>query len=190
MKRWMQLVAVLACVTLYAAPASAERCAGVTMTETTTVAGDELVLNGMGIREATVFSVDVYVAGLYLEERSNNGSKIAASDQKKKLVMAFVRDVDKSDITDAYRQSLSKTASGKGLDAKISRLLGWMESMKVGETQKYTYVPDKGLTVELKGNEKGTIEGADFAEAFFNIWLGSSPPNAGLKRGMLGGKCG
>ena len=28
--------------------------------------------------------------------------------------------------------------------------------------------------------------GADFAEAFFLIWLGSDPPNAGLKRGLLG----
>jgi hypothetical protein len=190
MKRWIQLVAVIACVTLYVAPASAEKCAGVTMTDTTTVDGDELVLNGMGIREATVFSVDVYVAGLYLEESSDNGSQVAASDQKKKLVMAFVRDVDKSDITDAYRQSLKKTASGKGLEAKISKLLGWMEGMSTGETQKYTYIPGEGLTVELKGNEKGTIEGADFGEAFFNIWLGSNPPNAGLKRGMLGGKCG
>lgn len=190
MKRWIQLVAVIACVTLCVAPASAEKCTGVTMTDSTTVEGDTLVLNGMGIREATVFSVDVYVAGLYLEERASNGPEIVASDQKKKLVMAFVRDVDESDITDAYRESLNNTASGKGLATKISKLLGWMEGMSSGETQKYTYVPGEGLTVELKGDERGTIEGGDFAEAFFNIWLGSNPPNAGLKHGMLGGKCG
>lgn len=190
MKHWMQLAAIVACLALYAAPASAKKCAGVTLPDETTVAGEDLVLNGLGIREATIFSVDVYVAGLYLPERSSNGSRIAASEQKKKLVMAFVREVDRSDIVDAYRESFRQTASGKDLDEEISTLLGWMTGMSSGETQMYTYVPGEGLTVELKGETKGTIEGADFAEAFLNIWLGSNPPNPGLKRGLLGGKCG
>jgi hypothetical protein len=45
--------------------------------------------------------------------------------------------------------------------------------------------------VELKSSSASTtIEGADFARALFLIWLGKHPPNAGLKKGLLGGECG
>lgn len=191
MKRWIQAAIVVVVTLSFLAPAAAEKCAGVSMDDKQTVAGEELVLNGQGIREATIFSVNVYVAGLYVKEKSKNGAKIAAADEPKHLVLHFVRDVDKSDIVEAYREGFKKTSKGKkGLDKKIDKLLGWMEAMKSGSEQVYTYVPDKGLTVKVNGKEKGTIEGLDFAEAFYLIWLGSSPPNAGLKRGLLGGKCG
>lgn len=38
----------------------------------------------------------------------------------------------------------------------------------------------------VKGQRKGTIEGADFASALFSIWLGSDPADEGLKNGLLG----
>jgi hypothetical protein len=36
---------------------------------------------------------------------------------------------------------------------------------------------------------KGLITGDDFATAFRSMWLGTHPPNAGLKSGLLGGVC-
>jgi len=42
------------------------------------------------------------------------------------------------------------------------------------------------VQVEFKGDVKGVVPGADFAQALFRIWLGPSPPNAGLKEGLLG----
>ena len=50
-----------------------------------------LTLNGMGIREATVFNVDVYVAGLYLPEASNDGNAIVQANGLKRIVLHFVR---------------------------------------------------------------------------------------------------
>jgi hypothetical protein len=38
-----------------------------------TVAGKTLTLNGMGLREATILNIDVYVAGLYVEHPSTGG---------------------------------------------------------------------------------------------------------------------
>jgi hypothetical protein len=40
--------------------------------------------------------------------------------------------------------------------------------------------------VEIKGKEMGVIEGKEFAQALFAIWLGPEPPTAALKKGMLG----
>jgi hypothetical protein len=177
--------------TLVASDARAAECVGVSMPDTIEVAGKKLKLNGQGIREATLMKVDVYVAGLWVTETSNDGRTLAKKDAPKKLVLHFVRDVDKDKIVDAYKESFKKSAGSKygELEPKLDKLNSWMSDAKEGQKQVYTYVPGKGLTVEVAGKTKGTIEGNDFTEAFFLIWLGSNPPNPGLKRGLLGGKC-
>jgi hypothetical protein len=37
----------------------------------------------------------------------------------------------------------------------------------------------------LNGESKGTIEGADFAQALFSIWLGQKPVSKSLKVALL-----
>lgn len=190
MKTCIQVTIALALLVAFVPQADAKTCGGVTMPNSVTVDGTELTLNGMGLREATIFSVDVYAAGMYLENKSSSGSEVAGSDQKKRLVMEFVRGVERKKIVDAYKESFSQTAKGKDLDQKVDKVLGWMSSVKEGDVQTYTYIPGEGLTYQINDETKGTIEGADFAEAFFKIWFGSNPPNAGLKTGLLGGACG
>jgi hypothetical protein len=188
MKLFTLSAAVLLVSLALTAPASARECGGVTLPNSVTVDGTRLALNGMGIREATVFNVDVYVAGLYTESRSRNGAAIAAAAEKKRLVLRFVREVEGSDITTAFREGFGNAAA---LRARVQRLLGWMPAeVPEGSLMVFTFVPGTGLEVRVGNRVKGTIEGDDFAQAFFNIWLGSSPPNAGLKRGLLGGQCG
>jgi endonuclease YncB( thermonuclease family) len=189
---WKQTIAALTvalAIIGLAQTADTATCAGVSMPDTKTIDGTTLKLNGMGIREATMFSVNVYVAGLYVEDKSDDGSALASADGKKHLVLHFVRGVDKSKIVDAYRESFNSLSSS-GMSSEIEKLLGWMTSVENGDEQVYTYIPGDGLAVEVKGSKKGTIEGSDFAETFFKIWLGPNPPNAGLKRGLLGGACG
>ena len=61
------------------APGTAGELAGVTLADQVTVEGRTLVLNGMGLRQATILRVHVYVGGLYLEARSADASQIMAS---------------------------------------------------------------------------------------------------------------
>src|SRR5256885_10815848 len=77
---------------------------GVTMPDTVTVEGKNLVLNGMGIREATVFNVKVYVAGLYVEKKSQAADELIRSEQVKRLDLVFVRDVDHDDVVEAWHK--------------------------------------------------------------------------------------
>lgn len=171
-----------------ASPALARECEGVELPNAVTVEGTRLVLNGMGVREATVFNVNVYVAGLYLENRSRDGNAIAAAEEKKRLVLRFVYEVDGADIREAFQEGFRQ--AGGGDQAAIRRLTGWMpNSVGEGDTFTFTYVPGTGLQVMINRRVRGTIEGADFARAFFGIWLGAHPPNAGLKTGLLGGSC-
>ncbi len=193
MVRWSCFVASSLALLLWASPTNAETCGGVELAGSTEVKGTTLTLNGMGLREATVFSVDVYAAGLYLEETSSDrsGPEIAASESKKQLVLHFVRSVDKSKMVDAYRESFKKNANGqyKSIKSKVDRLLGWLSGVGDGDRHVYTYIPGQGVTIQIDGLTEGTIAGETFSNMFFKIWLGK-PPNEGLKRGLLGGACG
>jgi hypothetical protein len=47
-------------------------------------------------------------------------------------------------------------------------------------------VPGKGTTIESKAGQKISVEGKDFSDALFLVWLGKDPVDGGLKDGMLG----
>src|SRR5579884_1887971 len=79
---------------------SAASLAGVTLPDTQQVAGKTLVLNGMGVR--TKYMVKVYVAGLYLEQKSTDASDIIKSDTPKQIVMRFLHGASKSQMADAF----------------------------------------------------------------------------------------
>jgi hypothetical protein len=180
-------IAVLALVLAHAAVAAAGEKGGVKMPDQIPVAGKTVALNGMGIREATMFNVDVYVAGLYLEKKTQSAEDIIGSEQVKVLHLIFVRDVDRGDITEAWSTQFKKNGADMAkLKSQIDQLNGWMTDMKDGDAMTFTYVPQKGLTVVVKRAQKGTIAGGDFGHAFFAIWFGKSPPNKGLKSGLLG----
>ncbi len=192
MKRFIISSLVALAATLILVPYShSASCVDVELPDSVTVDGTDLVLNGLGLREATVANVDVYVAGLYLESQTSSASRIISSDGARRLILHFVRSVDKDDITDAWVEGFQENVGHNWLihQAKIRELNEWMRDMRDGQTMVFTYTPSGGLEVEVNGSSRGSIEGADFASAFFSIWLGENPPNRGLKRGLLGGEC-
>lgn len=192
MKHLVSTVLALLLAFATAAPASADECAGVRMPDRTSVAGRTLLLNGMGVREATVFNVDVYVAGLYAGSRTRNPNAILAEDQAKHLVLSLVRDVSREEMVDALQSGLRRAAGANAaqLRPRMQQMARLIPALGEGDSIVFTYVPDQGMTVTVNGRRRGTIEGGDFARAFYAIWLGNDPPNAGLKSGLLGGSCG
>jgi hypothetical protein len=178
----------VAALAMLAVPAGAEKLAGVTMPDTVNAGGRQLVLNGLGLREATALKIDVYVAGLYLEQQASDPAEILGSDQVKRLNLAFVRDVDRGDITDAWSEGFRNNAGDRipALQGRIDQLNSWMPDLKRGDTLTFTYLPGTGTVVHVNGQREGVIEGDDFARALFSIWLGEKPPNKGLKKGLLG----
>jgi len=192
MKHLLSALLVLVLSALLVAPASARECEGVDLPNAVRVDGQRLLLNGMGVREATVFNVNVYVAGLYTEARSRSANDLLEMSTRKRLVLHFVREVERGDISEAFTTGFRQSAGSNfsGMRASLNRLNGWMGDMEEGDSMSFTYVPGTGLQVRVKGRTRGTIEGDDFARAFFGIWLGQRPPNSSLKRGLLGGQCG
>jgi hypothetical protein len=163
--------------------------AGVTLPDQATVEGRTLVLNGMGLRRATWLRVKVYVAGLYLEEKSLDADAILRPERTKRIVLVFVRAVDREDLLKAWDESFKEIAGEDfpALEARIATFHGWMPNrVAKGDTFTFTYVPGAGVLVTVKDETRGTIPGADFARSLFGNWLGSGTPSPTLKAGLLG----
>jgi hypothetical protein len=169
-----------------AAPAAAKELAGATMPDTLTVAGKTLKLNGMGLRKKAIFKV--YVGGLYLEAPSQNASAILAADGPKALRMHFLRTIEKEKLVEAFKEGFEANAGPKAAAQKagIDKLYATIADVKDGSETTYTYVPGTGTVVNRDGKDVATIEGKEFAEVLFLLWLGPKPPSEDLQKGLLG----
>ena len=189
--RFPALAVALSLAPAIAAPALGAECREVRFPDTVRAGETALVLNGMGLRKATFLKVKVYVAGLYLSEAASDAGQILGSNRPWRLSLHFLRDVDASDIRDAFTEGFEK-ATGvipDELRPRMDTLNAMMADFAEGDSLAFTNDPEAGVTAEINRAAVGVIEGADFAVAFLSIWLGPEPPNEELKSGLLGGAC-
>jgi hypothetical protein len=185
MRKATALAAVLSlCIT---AAGFAREVGGVTLPDTTSVEGKTLKLNGMGLRTKMMFKV--YVGGLYLENPSRDAAQVVSSDQVKCMQLSILRKLDHSKITEAISEGFEKNSKAQmgALKARLDKLNSMIPDVEKGDQILLTYVPGKGTVVSAKGTEKGVVEGKDFADALFSVWLGANPVQADLKKALLGG---
>jgi hypothetical protein len=192
MRRSLPGVLVSVMIALGVGTVSGKECNGVNFSEQTQVQTSSLTLNGLGLRQATMLKVNVYVAALYVAQKSTDANAILASNTPKQLVLHFVRDVDGADLKKAWEEGFTNNTKAQmpALKERIEKLKAWMVDMKSGQKLIFTHKPGAGIEVDVNGTVKGTVEGDDFAKAFLAIWLGAKPPNPDLKAGLLGGACG
>ena len=186
MRKTVLSLAVVSFVLLSMFELHAATLAGVTLPDTAQIGGKNLVLNGLGLRTKIV--VKVYVAGLYLEQKSTDPNAIIKSDAPRQIVMKFVHTASKSQMSSAFEDSFKDNSPDavKTMKTDIDRLLDALEPINVGDTMVFTYVPGTGTTFAINGKDKLTIAGPAFGQVLFSVWLGPKPPNADLKKGLLG----
>src|SRR5262245_12146751 len=129
MKRLGALLIVAGVMTAFAVTGvSAKECTGVSFPDQTQVAGTTLALNGLGLRQATVMKVNVYVAALYVAQVSSDAGAILSAPSPKQLVLQFVRDVGASDLAKAWEEGFAANAKDQvpALRARIDKLKAWM----------------------------------------------------------------
>ena len=160
--------------------------AGVSLTDTVTVGDKTLVLNGLGLRKK--YFVKVYVAGLYLEQKSSDPATILKTDAPKRIVMHFVRSVSKNQMVDAFNEAFENNSpdATKTMKNEIDQLLAALEPLNDGGEMIFTYFPGTGTALAINNKEKLTIAAPGFSSVLFSVWLGPKPPNPELKKGLLG----
>ncbi len=186
MRKTVLSLAVIMFVAVSMLDLHAASLAGVTLPDTAQVGNTKLVLNGLGLR--TEFMVKVYVAGLYLEQKSSDPGAIIKADAPNRIVMQFLHGASKSQMTSAFKESFNDNTPDamKTMQSDIDRLFGALDAVKPGDQMIFTYVPGTGTTFAINGQDKLTIAGSAFNPVILSVWLGPKPPTASVKKGMLG----
>ena len=181
----MRLAASVALCALFALPAAAKEREGVTAKPTIEASGKQLQLMGMGLRKKLWFKV--YLASLYVETPAEDAAKVISSDQVKRVQMHMLRDLERGKIVEAVQEGFQKN-SGPDLPKlkdRLDRFLKAVPDLKAGETIVITYAPAGGTVIKAGRGEEITLEGKDFADALFSVWLGRHPVDDELKSEML-----
>jgi len=154
---------------------SAADVAGVKMDDKTAVNGQNLVLNGAGVRKKLF--IKIYVGGLYLPAKMSNPASILASDTPRRMVLHFLYGVSKDQMCDAWEEGLEANTPNSSAEVKggFKTLCSLMEPIPKGNQLVITYVPGAGTIVEVNRKVKGTIPGKPTADAIVATWIGPKP---------------
>lgn len=186
--RWMGTALSALLLLASAGSALAMEIGGVVLPDTMTAAGEELTLNGAGLRKK--FFVKVYAGGLYLAEPSGDAEAVIAADAPMAIRMHFIYDgVEAEKLVEAWNEGFAAATGGNTapIQAGIDKFNGFFsQEAKAGDVFDILYNPDQGVRVYRGERLLGAIPGLDFKQALFAIWLGKEPADDGLKEGMLG----
>ena len=147
-----------------------------------------LKLNGVGVR--TKFFFDIYVAALYLEQRSSSADEIINSKTSKRLTMNFLYDeVSKEKLTDGWEVGFKKNQPEEKmlvLRERLDRFNTFFETVHKGGRVGFDFISNGSTYVRINGSKVGIISGTDFQQALLAVWLGKKPADSGLKKSLLG----
>jgi hypothetical protein len=132
--------------------------------------------------------IRAYVAALYLPEGLPSSN--ALSDVPKRLELSYLVSIKGSDFGNGAAPALERNLGPErlaGLRSRIDRINAAYRDVRPGDRYSLTYHPGRGTELALNGSPLVTIEGADFAEAYFGIWLGQEPIDEKLKSDLLAG---
>jgi Chalcone isomerase-like len=161
---------------------------GIKLDDKTSVGGQELVLNGAGIRTRAIFKV--YVGSLYLPAKTTNPEAVLAKGPRR-IQLNLLRDLSGDQLSDAVNDGLKESNSPADVEAvkaetdQFISLLKAMGPLKEGSVITLDFV--EGATkIGFNGAPKGSVPGDAFNRALTRIWIGDKPVQADLKKAMLG----
>jgi long-chain acyl-CoA synthetase len=182
---WLLLSALLA------SSAFAAEVVGVKLDDKATLGGQELVLNGAGVRTKVVFKV--YVAGLYLPQKQTTTQGVLAKNAPRRVQLTLLRDLSSEQLLEALHTGLTDNNTPAELEAikkevdQLTAIFGALKEAKKGGVINLDYTPEGGTKISLNGAERGAIAGEAFNRALLKVWLGDKPVQADLKKALLGG---
>ena len=181
----LSLRAALALLILGAGAASSAEVAGVEFAEHVR-AGDvslELV-NVAALRWKLVFRP--YAGAFYVAPGVD--PRRWREDVPKRLELEYFYSFAGKDFGPAGEEVLAEnvpSATIAALKERLAEIDRLYVDVKPGDRYSLTYVPGRGTELAKNGRPLGAIAGADFAAAYFAIWLGGEPISAAFRDELL-----
>lgn len=172
---FIMIFSLIARVSAYAAVIE-----GVSVPDTLAVGDAKLVLNGAGMRVKKIGPIkkDVYVASLYLKDKTSDARKIIDDNDTMVLRIKIVTSlITSKKFIDHAREGFKE--STKGNTAPIQKeidifLSAFVDEIHDGDLFEITYKKNVGVQVFKNGSKESkiTVAGMPIKSALFGIWLG------------------
>lgn len=193
MKLWNKLALALGGLLIAAGAMAAVDIDGVKLEDTVDVGGAKLQLNGAGIRTKVIFKV--YVAGMYLPQKTSTAQDVIGGAGPKRIALTFMRNLEGSDMSKAFVEGIeANTPAGDMAKlqpniARVNALFAAHKELKKGESVLIDLIPGTGVVFTINGKaEPDPIKDTEFYASLMRIWFGEKPADGKLKAAMLGGK--
>lgn len=173
-----------------ALPASSADISGIKFADNAEVAGQSLLLNGLGIRYRAVFRV--YAAGLYLPKKSQDDKEVLAMPGAKRIHAVMLREVDGDMLgrllMQGIRDNSTQSEALRHVDSigKLGQAFSERKKLLIGDSFTIDFDPKLGPQIKVNGRAMASQSSdPNFNTLFLRIWLGDSPADHLLKKGML-----
>lgn len=186
----MKKLLLLICCLFLSWNAGAMEVSGVKLPDSIHLGNHDLVLNGAGLR--TRFFFKVYVAALYLGEKTHTVEAVLDESGVKRVSMHILREISDEKMLNAFNEAIAANHSPAEMQAlepqlkELTAIFHAIGKVKEGDVVNLDYFPDSGTQFIVNGVQRGNIPGAAFNRALLKIWLGDKPAQADLKQEMLG----
>jgi hypothetical protein len=185
----MRKLTVVLAAMLMAAGVQAAEVAGVKLDDKVAVGGQELVLNGAGVRTRAFFKV--YVGSLYVPAKATTLAAVLDKGPRR-IQLNVMRNLSADQLIDALVDGMKENNTPAELAAVKTQSDQMVATMKAFNDVKENDVVtldfvDGATRIGLNGTAKASIPGEAFNRALTKVWLGDNPVQGDLKKSMLGG---
>ena len=188
--RW---IAGLALAVGLGSAAQALEVGGRKFDDTVKVAGQELKVNGAGIRTRIV--IKVYALVLYLPEKKDTPAAVLDSPGPRRFSLGLLREVTGEELGQAFLAGITANTDKAERSKFVNQLAQFGEAFvnipqaKKGDVINVDWVPDTGTVMTFNGKPIGEpLKDIAFYNAVLKIWLGDKPVDSSLKPQLLGAK--
>ena len=134
------------------------------------------------------FFFDLYEAALFADPQST-AEDVLRADTAFHLQFRYLRKIDKSIILKSADRMLEKNLTPEeraSIAERVEQINKAYTTVRDGDVSSLTYKPGVGTTLMINGEPIITIEGQDFAQLYFRIWLGEKALSESLRQHLLG----
>ena len=145
-----------------------------------------MALTGSAVRTKRIFRV--YNINSYLDESHavRTPEELANADVAKQLNLVMLRNVEGSEMADAFLTAIRANYPAPAFEAELTKLTGLMRARapKKGDAIWLTHVPGTGFQYQVVGENAHLIPNVDFSRAVWNIYFGKNNLGEQIKRGL------
>ena len=145
-------------------------------------------LNLLGVGKYEFFFFDVYTASFYAEQTCTI-EQVLEPGQHKALILYYHREISPSKFIDVSTDTIRKGSPtlSQEVQSGLQMISEMFLPVQEGDRYVLTYEPDVGTKLYHNRELLGIIPGAEFAKAYFGIWLSKDSVSSSLRDELLAG---